>query len=453
MASTERALLVNTKKTLLVSIACVFVLFFSLVAHSAKVDGVRVWRAPDNTRLVFDLSAPVDHKLFALKNPSRLVLDIPKTTMRADLANLALESTPITTLRHGVQNKADLRVVLDLNAKVKPKSFFLKKHGGKPDRLVIDLEDAAKATRKTVETALTEKQQTKRDIIVAIDAGHGGEDPGALGPNRIKEKDVVLPIAKELARLINAERGFKAHLIRTSDYYIPLKKRRNKARQLRADIFVSIHADAFTDKRARGASVFALSRKGASSESARYLASRENEADLIGGAGDVDIVDLDSGVAEVILDLSMTSTLASSLDVGARVLKNIGNITRLHKDYVEQAGFLVLKSPDVPSILVETGFISNPGEAKKLATKSHQQALANSMYKGIKSYFYDKPPEGSLIAWQQSGAGRLQYTIARGDTLSGIAKKYRVTVDEIKRLNQLSSSAIRVGQKITIPSS
>jgi len=264
-------------------------------------------------------------------------------------------------------------------------------------------------------------------------------------------------------------------MVRTGDYYIPLKKRRNKAREVRADLFVSVHADAFHNSRARGASVFALSRRGATSETARFLASKENEADLIGGVGGVSLGDKDDILAGVLVDLSMTATMANSLDVGGRVLKNIGQVTRLHKKQVEQAGFAVLKSPDVPSILVETGFISNPEEERKLNTASHRRKLANAIFEGVTSYFYENPPEDSLVAWHKSGgrgnnrssnntasrpaapknaiSGRsfIEYVIVRGDTLSRIAARHNVTVKAIVQANNLSNTRIRVGQKLIIP--
>ena len=440
------------KPLLFVLLTCLMMQAESVLA--ATVEGMRLWRAPDHTRIVFDLSGPVDHKIFSLSAPDRLVIDITQTQITTAFEGLDLQETPIKKLRHGVRNGKDLRVVLDLSKKIKPRSFILKKHAGKPDRLVVDLHDATKETVKTVEVIAKKKTgEKKRDIIVAIDAGHGGEDPGALGPRKIREKDVVMKISRELAKLINAEPGYKAQLTRTGDYYIPLKKRRNKAREMRADLFISVHADAFTNPKAKGASVFALSRRGATSESARFLASRENEADLIGGVGDVNLGGMGHDLAEVLVDLSMTATLANSLDVGSRVLNEIGKVTRLHKKHIEQAGFLVLKSPDVPSILVETGFISNPEEARKLSTSSHQKKLARSIFKGVKAYFYDKPPEDSFVAWNKNGGDSIQYTIARGDTLSAIAKRYSVSVSEIKKANRLSSNSIKVGQKITIPAS
>ena len=251
------------------------------------------------------------------------------------------------------------------------------------------------------------------------------------------------------------------------DYHIPLRKRRNIARDMRADLFVSIHADAFTNPQANGASVFALSRSGASSEMARFLAQKENEADLIGGAGNLNLDDKDEILRGVLVDLSMTATLNSSLQVGGLVLKEMDGIARLHKKHVEQAGFAVLKSPDVPSILVETGFISNPGEAKKLATSSYRKKMAHSIFTGVKSYFYRYPPAGSYVAWKKNGgkdtvasaaipkstsrSAATEYVIRRGDTLSAIAKRYKVSVSSLRSANGLSSSVIKIGQKLKIP--
>jgi N-acetylmuramoyl-L-alanine amidase len=291
------------------------------------------------------------------------------------------------------------------------------------------------------------RQTSKRDIIIAIDAGHGGEDPGALGPKRLREKDVVLAIARELHALFAADKGFDPEMIRSGDYYVSLKGRRDLARKKQADLFVSIHADAFKRKEAHGASVYALSTRSATSTAASYLAKRENAADLVGG---VSLDDKDDVLAGVLADLSMTSTLDTSLKLGAGVLRKVDSVAVLHKDRVEQAGFAVLKSPDIPSILVETGFISNPGEARKLASSSYQKKMARAIHAGIKLWFLEHPPSGTLIAWNRLQDGQ-QYTIARGDTLSGIAQRFRVSVADIQAHNGLRSTRIKVGQKLNIP--
>lgn len=422
------------------------------LAHGAQIDGVRLWRAPDNTRIVFDLNAPVEHKLFTLESPSRVVIDIDNASVAKDIADLQLDGTPVAKVRYGTRNKTGVRVVLDLNAEVKPRSFFLAEHGGKADRLVVDLHDRGERSVQQAQS-LEDLISDRRDVVVAVDAGHGGEDPGALGPGRVLEKHIVLEISKRLVEQINAEKGYSAYLVRTGDYYIPLRDRRNKARELRADLFISVHADAFKNPRASGASVFALSRSGATSETASFLARKENEADLIGGVGGVSLTDVDNVLAGVLVDLSMTATLSNSLDVGQRVLNEMGKITKLHKRQVEQAGFAVLKSPDVPSILVETGFISNPQEAQKLNTKSYRKYLAAAIFKGVSSYFYDVPPAGSYIAWAKAnGVQSRKYTIAQGDTLSEIAKRYNVSLQQLLEHNGLQGRAvIKVGQELDIP--
>jgi N-acetylmuramoyl-L-alanine amidase len=427
-------------------------LLVASASFAAEIEGVRLWRAPDNTRLVFDLSAPAEHRLFTLSNPERIVIDISASEFSAALNALPLSNTPIKGIRTAPRNGSDVRVVLDMAAKVSPRSFSLRKQGDKLDRLVVDLYDQEQQTVKTQAT-VAPKETERRDILVVVDAGHGGEDPGALGPRKLKEKDVVLAISKELAALINREPGFKAKLVRTGDYYVALEKRRDFARKERADLFVSIHADAFPKSQANGASVYALSHRGATSETARFLAQRENEADLIGGVGSVTLNDKSPDVQTVLVDLFMKATLGSSLEVGDHVLKNMGSIARLHKKSVEQAAFVVLKSPDVPSILVETGFISNPGEAKKLATSSYRKKMAKQIFTGIKSYFYQAPPVGTYVAWRKAGGGDIDYVIASGDTLSGIAKKHNTSVAVLRRHNQLKSDTIRIGQRIKIPAS
>ena len=412
---------------------------------AAEVKDVRLWRAPDHTRIVFDLSDPADHTLIVLQNPSRIVLDVTNTKLKTTLDDLQLRETPVKSIRTGVREGKNLRVVLDMGESVDPRSFALKANEKAGDRLVLDLYDKNRPT-KAVKKSVTQPSG-KRDLIIAIDAGHGGEDPGATGPNRLREKHVVLAIAKELYRLLEKEPGFDPTLVRTGDYYISLKGRRDIARKRQADLFVSIHADAFKRKEANGASVYALSTRGATSTAARYLAQRENAADLVGG---VSLSDKDDVLAGVLADLSMTSTLDTSLKLGDNVLQKMDRVARLHKKNVEQAGFAVLKSPDIPSILIETGFISNPGEAKKLATRDYQKKMAVQIYAGIRDWFVMHPPSGTLLAWRKQQVGQ-QYTIARGDTLSGIAQRFNVSVNELKSRNGLNDTRIMVGQKLTIP--
>lgn len=443
------------------------------VAATTKVNSVRLWRAPDNTRLVFDLSGTVQHSVFTLTSPDRLVIDINGAVLGAPL-NISTANTPITAMRSAQRTPTDLRVVIDLKKAVTPKSFVLPPNAQYGNRLVVDLFDNAAdaaplppptpsvATVPAVPVTPTEPAiklppapAGKRDIIVVIDAGHGGEDPGASGSRGQREKDVVLAIARELQRQVNGMKGFRAELTRTGDYFIPLRGRTEIARKKGADLFVSIHADAAPSTAAFGASVFALSDRGATSETARWLADSENRSDLIGGAGNVSLDDKDRMLAGVLLDLSMTASLTSSLNVGQKVLSNIGRVTPLHKQRVEQAGFMVLKSPDIPSILVETGFISNANEASKLAAASHQQALARSISSGVRQFFQQNPPPGTYIAWlRDSGKiaqGPRDHTVRPGETLAMIAVRYQVSASTLRSANRLQTDELKVGQHLNIP--
>ncbi len=420
----------------------------SFSVWAADVHDARLWRAPDHTRIVFDLTGPAEHSLLVLSNPRRIVLDIQDTNLRTNLADLKLANTPVSLVRSGVREGDDLRIVMEVSARVDPRSFALQANEQAGYRLVLDLYDyqtlqSVPAVKKSVQ------ESAKRNIIIAIDAGHGGEDPGATGPNRLREKDVVLAIAKELKVLFKADVGFQPIMVRSGDYYVSLKGRRDLARKHQADLFVSIHADAFKRKQAHGASVYALSNGGATSTAALHLAQRENAADLVGG---VSLSDKDDMLAGVLADLSMTSTLDTSLQLGNQVLRNVDDIAHLHKKQVEQAGFAVLKSPDVPSILVETGFISNPKESSLLATSRYQKKMASAIHRGIKGWFFAHPPSGTLLAWQKQQGGE-QYIIARGDTLSGIADRFSISLADLKSYNRIDSSKILVGQKLNIPKS
>ncbi|KAF1026811.1 MAG: N-acetylmuramoyl-L-alanine amidase AmiC [Pseudomonas sp.] len=462
-------------------VAVVGVLLAAMTVNAlaaSQVRSVRLWRAPDNTRLVFDLSGPVQHSVFTLSSPDRLVIDINGATLAAPL-KVSTANTPITAMRSAQRTPTDLRVVIDLKKAVTPKSFSLAPNAQYGNRLVVDLFDNAAdaapaptpapapsvATVPAVPVTAAQPQVKlpppppapagKRDIIVVIDAGHGGEDPGASGSRGQHEKDVVLSIARELQRQINGMKGYRAELTRTGDYFIPLRGRTEIARKKGADLFVSIHADAAPSAAAYGASVFALSDRGATSETARWLADSENRSDLIGGAGNVSLDDKDKMLAGVLLDLSMTASLTSSLNVGQKVLSNIGRVTPLHKQRVEQAGFMVLKSPDIPSILVETGFISNSNEANKLATASHQQALARSISAGVRQFFQQNPPPGTYIAWlRDSGKiaqGPREHRVQPGDTVAMLAVRFQVSPAALRSANGLKTDELKVGQMLSIP--
>ena len=415
--------------------------------NAAEVNSVRLSQKQDKTRIVFDISGTVEHKVFQLDNPRRLVIDLANVSQKPSLAHLKLKATPISKMRAAYRDGKNIRVVLDLKSAVTHKDFILKANDKFANRLVVDLLRKNPSNSRSVEEFV---QQSDRKIVIAIDAGHGGIDPGALGPNRMREKIIVLQISKRLEKLFDKDPNFDGILVRTGDYFLAHRKRTQIARDKKADFFLSIHADAFTDPRANGASVYALSNKGATSEAARFLAKKQNNADLIGGATALNLDDKDEVLAEVLLDLSMTATMSTSLEAGKHVLKQMGSVARLHKKKVEQAGFLVLKSPDIPSLLIETGFISNPKEARKLASADYQQRMAKAIYNGLDQYYSEHPPEGTRMAKVMNGKP-LRYIVARGDTLSEIAAQYKVSMNKIMRYNKMSSSAIRVGQEIAIP--
>lgn len=415
--------------------------------NAAEINTVRLSQKQDKTRIVFDISGNIEHKVFQLDNPRRLVIDLANVPQKPSLSHLKLKGSPITKMRAAFRNGKDLRVVLDLKSAVTHKDFTLKANDKFGKRLVVDVFSKNTGSGRSVEEFV---EQSDRKIVIAIDAGHGGLDPGALGPNRMREKIVVLQISKRLEKLFDKDPNYDGILIRTGDYFLAHRKRTQIARDNKADFFISIHADAFTDPRANGASVYALSNRGATSEAARYLAKKQNNADLIGGATALNLDDKDEVLAGVLLDLSMTATMSTSLDAGKLVLKQMGSVARLHKKKVEQAGFLVLKSPDIPSLLIETGFISNPNEARKLASADYQQRMAKAIYNGLDQYYSEHPPEGTLLAKVMSNEP-LRYIVARGDTLSEIAAQYKVSMSKIMRYNKMSSSVIRVGQEIAIP--
>lgn len=423
-------------------------LCMGLPAHGASVrlDDVRIWAAPDHTRVVLDLSGPVRHNLFTITGPDRVVIDVANISAKGNSYQTREGKGLVKAVRTAPRKGDDMRVVLDLLGPVKAESFLLEPNDEYGHRVVIDVRDdrdpeVAARTARAIEEAnrrehlvllddepldaplVTHPQAPSEAAenqvpfepeashqadnqaragfappklkVIAIDAGHGGEDSGARGPSGLKEKQVALDIARRLAKLVDAQPGMKAVMIRDGDYYIGLRERAIKARKHDADLFVSIHADAFRKRSARGASVYVLSRRGASSEHARWLADRENGADMVGG---VSIRDKDDTLAAVMLDLQQNAALEASFDVGARVLRELGQIGNLHKKTVQQAGFVVLKSPDIPSILVETAFISNHGEEKKLRSRAYKQKLAKAVLGGIQGYFSSYRPNETVAS-------------------------------------------------------
>ncbi len=416
---------------------------------AAQIEGVRLWTAPDHTRLVFDIDKVVEHRVFSLSSPDRLVIDLPKARVKGRLATDRISDQHINGLRYAVRKDGTLRVVLDLKRAMKPKSFLLQPSGSYGHRLVVDLyEKDAGGQRKA---AKSERDIRKwRDVVVAVDAGHGGEDPGAQGSvHHAREKVITLQIARRLKRAIDAQPGMRAVLTRKGDYYVGLRKRMKLARKYKADLFVSIHADAFRDKRVRGSSIYVLSRRGASSEAARWLAARENAADLVGG---VSLDDKDDMLASVLLDLSQSAAQEASLAAAQKVYRNLGRLGKVHARRIQRAGFMVLKSPDIPSMLIETGFISNPTEEANLSNPAYQKKLARAIAKGVARYFNEAPPPGTLLAKQERERRPREHVIARGETLSVIAQRYRVDLTQLRHANRIRNDRrIRVGQVLRIP--
>lgn len=430
-------------------------LSLTLPAQAAQsIDSVRMHRAPDHTRIVFDLSGPLEHTLNKLTNPDRIVVDLEDAALAFDMMSLDLASTPVTNIRVGQHDGDRTRVVFDLKSAVRPRTMVLKPVDPHGWRLVLDLHDKETAPVKTAEVAPS--TGGARPMVVAIDAGHGGEDPGASGAKGGREKDIVLQIARRLHRLMDKEPGIQPVLIRDGDYYVPLADRRKIAwNKHNADVFISIHADAFTDRRAHGASVFAVSTRGATSARAQYLAEIANDSDRVAGvyAQEAESDDL----LNVLADLTMNGSLDHSLKMGRMVLEEMGEVTDLHggRRKVEQAGFAVLKQAGMVSILVETGFISNPGEEKKLRDGNHQERLAKAILNGVRQYFESHPKPDTWFAAQRNGADQVasvgSHRIQPGDTLSSIARRYAVSETALRRYNKLSSDVIRTGQVLQIP--
>lgn len=414
----------------------------SAFSQTAHVKSVRLWDKREYTRAVLELSETAEYKVFTLENPSRLVLDIKGARTKKMLS--AGAKGLVSGIRSGQTESGQLRVVFDLNEAVRPKTFMLTPGGIRKFSLVLDLyPQTSGAATPIVQNAPA--GDSPRAVVIAIDAGHGGNDPGAIGPQGTFEKTVTLAVARALAQRIDNEPGMKAFLVRDSDDYIVLGKRYEAAREAKADLFISIHADAFTLASVRGSSVFILSQRGASNEAAGYLADRENRADLVGG---VSLSDKDSSLAAVLLDLSLGATLEASSVAADSVLKSLGKFGKTHKRYIERANFVVLRSPDVPSMLIETGFISNPTEEKNLNSAKHRGRLADAILDGVRAYFYAAPPPGSWIAQH---ARSKQHTVGAGETLSEIATRHGTSVSRIRAANNLQDDIVRTGSTLKIP--
>lgn len=383
-----------------------------LAQAAQTVLAARGWRHDGKMRLVLDLSGTVRYDAFDLEAPPRMVIDLHGTRLAKALNDASLVGAPLKAIRSSDRGNGDTRLVLEFVEPVDSSSFVLPPSGEMGHRLVLDFkprsapatvaavsEPAAPAVvAQTVQPTAAPRRAGQRDIIVVVDAGHGGKDPGALGAKGEQEKHVALSIAQMLAARINRQKGYKARLVRNDDIFVPLRKRVDIARKYNADMFVSVHADAAPRRTASGASVFALSEHGATSTMARWMADQENSADLMGSQQLLNLKDKDPMIANVILDMSLNSTISASLDLGGIVLDSVGKVAGVHGERVEQAGFAVLKSPDIPSILVETGFISNARDCQRLMDMRHRQKVAAAIFDGVSGYFGRNAPPGTYLA-------------------------------------------------------
>lgn len=447
-------------------------------ARAAELTTLRAWQAPNQTRVVFELSGPVKYEVFKVSNPERVVVDLEQVNGHDALKLAQVVDERVSEMRYARRGANGLRVVLQLSRPVAVKDGLLPPAEAYGHRLVLDLldRDAPATSAATADspgsgtrgvapaptplpvTATPKPASTsklpawRRDgVVIAVDAGHGGDDVGATGPRGTYEKDVVLAVARELAGLINQQPGMKAVLIRDGDYYIGLRERMERARARQADLFVSIHADAFHNPRVRGSSVFVLSNRGATSEAARWLAERENAADFVGG---LTLGGKDHQLRSVLLDLSQSASLETSMEVADAVLNALRSIGPLHFNRIQQAGFMVLKSPDIPSLLVETAFISNPEEEQRLRNAAFRRKLAGAIRDGIMTYFDDRELQRtSARAGEASDSppARKQHRVSPGETLSAIAMRYEISADEIRLANSLDTDTVRAGELLRIP--
>lgn len=442
------------------SIVALFSLLFSLGAWANQLESIRIWPSPDNTRIVLDMGAAPKYDYFTLSNPHRLVVDLSQTQNRVRFSDVQNNSELITRVRNSKAPEAgSYRLVFELKASAKPVVFPLTPAGEYGHRLVIDLsyEDQSRASQQVARTAVATGKST---IVIAIDPGHGGEDPGAVGPRKNREKNVTLSVSRRLAELINKEPGMRAVLTRTGDYYVNLNKRSEIARKARADLLLSIHADSVANAGPRGASVWVLSSNRANREMAGWLEKQERQSELLGGVGEViSQTDANPYLTRTFLDLSMDKSRADSYAISEHILAAMGKVVRLHKRKPEHASLAVLKSPDIPSLLIEAGFISNPQEEQLLLSADHQQKVAQAVFNGIKSYYRENPPSRTMVASQapqgtsQAVRGTHQHTVKTGESLSVIAQRYGVSVGLLKGHNRLQSDVVRVGQVLDIPSS
>lgn len=443
------------------------ILFTTLIAaltsnvSANTLESLRVWPSPDETRVVIDLKTEVEYSFFTLSSPYRLVVDLKKTNIDTKLPITVKNSKILSKVRKSTPpEKGTYRLVFELKRKAAANLFKLKPTPGGEygHRLVIDIPHQASSKTPTKSSATVTQPKVSKDasqlagtadIIVAIDAGHGGEDPGSIGPTRKYEKHATLSISQKIAQQLNSIPGIKAVMTRKGDYFVNLNKRSSIARKNKAHLLISVHADSFRSPKPRGGSVFVLNMSRANSEIARWVEKQEQQSELLGGAGEVlSKTNTDKNVSQTLLDLQFSHSQKEGFKVATHILKEMGKVTRLHKKDPVHASLAVLKSPDIPSVLVETGFISNPTEEKLLFQRTHQDKLATALTKAIVQYFETTPPEGTLFAQRRNAK---KHKVSRGESLSVISKKYGVSTQALMRANNLKSSGLAIGQVLIIP--
>jgi N-acetylmuramoyl-L-alanine amidase len=432
-------------------VSLILTLFVSLTSYAqakSNITDIRISPSDENTRIVVDMSKQTSFSYFNLQSPERLVVDFKDTSSKFNFSKVDNSSNLIKKIRYSKPKLAsDMRMVIELNKDITAQLFSLEPSADFGHRVVIDLKDPNPAPAVTSTTA----PKRDKDIIIVIDAGHGGVDPGSIGPKGTYEKNITLSISKMLEKRINEEPGLRAIMTRTGDYYISPNDRPDFATKENADLLVSIHADAFTTPQPRGGSVWVLSKGRADSELGRLLERTERNSELLGSAADV-IGDRDTEryFAETIFNMSMDLSRASSYDISNKVIKEMKKVTRMHKKVPQSASLAVLTAPETPSILVEVGFISNPQEEKNLNWRAYRQQLADSLFKSIQLFFKNAPPEGTLWAQERDGQPR-KHKVKSGESLSVLAKRYNVDLDSLRAVNNIKGDLVRTGQTLTIP--
>lgn len=440
-----------------------FLLIIPNLAFANVVKSFRVWPSPDETRVVIDLSSEADYSYFSLSGPDRLVVDIKNTTMQAKLPVTVTDSPVLKRVRKSAPpSKGTYRLVFELKKNVKAELFTLKPTGQYGHRLVIDLPHGAKTSTAATSTSKPSTPATPskdmssvkraQEILIVIDPGHGGEDPGSIGPSRRKyEKDAVLSISRKISAQLDAVPGIKTRMTRTGDYFVNLNRRVAIARENNAHLLISIHADAFTSPKPRGGSVFVLNTRRANTEISRWVENHERQSELLGGSGTAFVSNTnDRNVNQTLLDLQFSHSQKEGYKLATNILGEMGKVARLHNSKPINTSLAVLRSPQIPSVLVETGFISNPTEEKLLFQRAHQDKLARAITKAVVQYLKDNPPEGTVFS---SSAKPSIHTVKRGESLSVIAQKYGTSTKAIMSANKLKSSGLAVGQKLKIPGS